>query len=96
MKPILLLAVAVLVSGCETTSSLGKASTGGAVYEYSRTLADGSECRISITSARDVQGSADLIVGPQCDLTVSAQDLGGSDVWSPVVEKLVDKLPGVP
>lgn len=80
----------IFLSACTTTSQWGE-TQGGAVYTYTKN-ADG--CSVTITSAREVQGGADIIIGPECDVTVSAEKLGGSnDAWAGIVSELIKRLP---
>lgn len=71
-----LVGVLALLAGC-ASSSLGKASSGGAVYEYIRDNPDGSSCSLRITSARNVTGG-DIEIGPNCELKSRADDAGGA------------------
>ena len=72
-----LVAVAIfLLPGC-AVSDFGRASSGGAVYEYVNIKADGSSCTLRITSARNVTGG-DIQIGENCELISKADDAGGA------------------
>lgn len=86
-----LLVLVIITSGC-TTSPDGRAAAGGAVYSYSHTLADGSSCRVDITSARDVSGGA-IEVGEDCSLRTQAESTSGIDGSLGVINELVKKIP---
>lgn len=68
----LFLLLAIVLEGCAYGPN-GAATSGGANYSYSKTP-DG--CSVTINSAREIAG-ADLLIGPDCSVAVTADSAGG-------------------
>jgi len=86
-------ALFLLLQGC-ATSKLGSAKAGGAIYEYAHRGADGSDCSIKITSAREV-GKGAVEIGNDCSVVTNVDDLGGVDGVFQVIKSLADKIPSI-
>ena len=70
-------AIALLLSGCTVGPDWRLAGPGGASYEYTRTLADGTTCTVSLVSGRDIMGG-NLHIGPNCELDSKADSTMGA------------------
>jgi uncharacterized protein YceK len=87
MKILMLSLMLVILSGC-ATSPFGTAASGGANYSYTKTPEGG--CQVTINSARDIAG-ANLAIGNDCSVSVTAESAGGSDAIR-VIGELVGKI----
>jgi hypothetical protein len=87
MKPLIVAAVTIALTGC-ATSPFGTATSGGANYTYTETAA--GDCTVTINSARDIAG-ANLSITDGCNLNVTAESAGGADAIR-VIGDLVDKI----
>lgn len=83
---VLITLLALATYGC-ALSPLGGVASGGANYTYNR-AADGS-CQVTINSAREIAG-ANLTIGQDCSVTVTADTAGGNGQALQVIDKLVD------
>jgi hypothetical protein len=73
------IAAALILSACAVSDGLGdRVGPGSAKYTYTRTLADGSQCRVDILSARDVIGG-ELHVNPDCSIDSRADQTQGTE-----------------
>jgi len=87
---ILILITATTLSGCASMGDLGRfAGAGSASYEYERTLSDGSTCKLSLLSGRDVIG-AKLDIGPNCEVTSKADETKGVDKALSTLDNAID------
>lgn len=78
MKLLLIcIVVAMAATGCATGADGRFVGAGGGSYEYSRTLADGSTCKVSVISGRDVQGGV-LKIDQNCAVTSKVDDTQGA------------------
>lgn len=90
-KACVLLISCLVISGCTTTSKWGdEANTGGAVYDYSKTVTpDGATtCSARATSAREILG-ASLSIDENCAFEAKVDE-----ATSPfeVMDKLIDLI----
>jgi len=91
MKLILILS-AFLISGC-SMSEFGKASAGGAIYDYHKIIhSDGSqECTARATSSREVMG-ATIKIGSDCSFeTVIDEAASPFEVMDRMLDMAVPK-----
>lgn len=77
INTILLLAALLLLTGCATGADGRFVGAGGGSYEYNRTLPDGSACKVSVISGRDVQGAV-LQIDQNCAVTSKVDDTQGA------------------
>ena len=69
----------ILLSGCAIGQDGRLTGAGSASYEYSRILADGSICTVSVLSGRDVIGG-NLEIDQNCNVKAKADStLGVND-----------------
>lgn len=80
MKWLIALLYIAVVMGCS------------ARYQYKHTLADGSICELTISSARDVQ-AADISISKECALVGGAESLTVNDKAFDAINVLVTKIP---
>lgn len=90
---IFIASILLILQGC-ASSELGSAKAGGAIYEYGHRGADGSDCSIKITSAREV-GKGSVKISKDCSVSTSVDDLGGADSVFQVIKALTDKIPSI-
>jgi len=87
LKKIILIALVLMLGGC-AFSDLGKTSTGGAVYEYSKSIhPDGSQdCTARATSSREIVG-ATIRISQDCAFETVVEEAA-----SPfeVMDRLID------
>lgn len=80
----------ICITGCTASNDLGKfAGAGSASYEYERKLADGSSCKLSLLSGRDVLG-ASLSIGPNCEIVSKADETRGVDKALSTLDNAID------
>lgn len=90
IKKALFVLCAVILSGCAISDRWGeRVGPGSAKYAYTRTLKDGSQCRVDILSARDVIGG-ELHVNPDCSIDSKAQQTQGVTEAMEAVKSALD------
>lgn len=92
IKGIFVLIVISLLYGCSASSLIGEAKTGGAVYDYQHTNADGSSCKVNGTSAKEVPGVT-IKITKNCELTVEAHGSAPLGDALGAIRGLVDRMP---
>jgi hypothetical protein len=90
----------VTLAGCAGTliaPGEQRSAPGEAAYSLERTAPDGSTCRATATSGREVK-SAEIAITEGCGLTVSVESLDGSEAQArslDLVGQALGKIPGV-
>lgn len=90
IKLALVITLALLTS-CATGQDGRFVGAGGGSYEYTRTLADGSSCAVSVVSGRDVQGGV-LRIDRECAVTSEVDSTLGAVEALKVIDDTVNGL----